>query len=330
MTVFTLIQELARDWGITTFTPASNADNTNVRGPSAGDMDSLISGLNAALEEVWEAAPASMFQRPFGAALRAPTTVSVAVTSGSTAATITTWAAWMEGCTIRLGGDSADNEISHQNVLMRPYDGTTGTVSGTVYGDCVPFTESALTDSSDISHVIEPVRLVGRYCLTAAADRSDFYRRSGLIHFGNGPYFVSTPGTVVQWNKLIGMPSFYFVENANRTTAYTTHLRVNPMPDVAYVLEWQARIKPPVYAVTDAYSGTDYNTDVGTTIVLPFSFLILKAVARKHLSGDARFVNVAGKDEIDRQYKKAMASIGETRPMGVSPRSRNATPVFRG
>ena len=329
MTVQDLAKALYRDMGVTVLTPANATDNTNTRGPSTGDPETVLSAIHTALAELWREAPNTLFQRRYGTVLRAPVTVSVAVTQYSTAATITTWAAWMEGCAIRLTGDVLDNEIEHQNVLVRPYMGATGTVSGTVHADCVPFTESNQTGLSGINTVLPPVWLVGYNELLMAGDRKDFMWRSNLFN-NRGQYATPQTVSVGTASKFIGTPTLCFVDTVNRSgSAYTTYLRVNPMPPSDYLLEFNALIAPPVYTLAMIDNG-DHLSDPGTDIILPFPESFLLPVARQCLSGDSRFVNLSGKDEIARQYKKAIASLGDLRPTTQTVTPVAGNPIFRG
>lgn len=330
MTVQTLAIELLRDFGITTLTPADSADNVSTRGPSTGDLQAIINALNEANIEIWGEAPSNLFRKNFGYYLHAPTTVSVAVTQFSTAATITTWSGWMEGCTIRISGDSADNEIAYQNVLVRPYMGGTGTTSAVVYADCIPFTDAVVTGSDVIGSVFAPVRLPGYGDLSHCADRQTFLQECGLVD-------VVTPHTrpagFLQsntFNKQIATPSSYFVDTSNRQNeAYTMYLRVNPMPSLAVPITWEASLGPPTWTTADIDNG-DHATDPNTSIYLPFPLMYLKRVARRIIAADGRFNNLSGKELIVQHAEEAVASLGDLRPDTKSGNAQNPNNSFRG
>ena len=328
-TLKTIAVELLRDFGITTLTPANSTDNTNIRGPSTGDLQAVCNAINGALEEIWCAVPAEIFQQRYGGVLREPATVSVTVTQYSKTVTITTWADWMTGCTVALTGDSIFNEIASSTALVKPYMGATGTTTGTVYADCIPFVTGALTDSDKIARVLPPIRLAGYGNLRPAGSRVEFLQWSGLLDVTT-PHTLPAGTQTSNFNKQTGTPTSYFVDAMNLGNAsYTNLLRVNPMPTSAMMVEFNTMIKPPVYVTTDIDNG-DHATDPAKNVILPFSLFFLTAFARRRLCGDGRFVNVGAKDEINRQYLKALESLGDLKPSITAAHSMSATPIFRG
>lgn len=248
--------------GLLSFDPAQNAVNQNRRGLCAGDTDEALIALNGAMEECFALGPVELSEQRQASVLHAATGITLDVSANSTTvANVTTWAAWMQGCTVRIPGDTGDNEFISQTALLRPFMGSTGTgLSSTVYGDAVPLDQS-------ISRVMGPVRIPQQMEL-AGVEYPFGFDQATAAGFRSSQDFVNFSMT----QKPIGQPRFWAMETRNiATNAFTQRfLRVTPIPDHAYSLTYRVKVKPPTYVLSDFYAGTSYGVDPGT--IIPFDW----------------------------------------------------------
>lgn len=311
LTIHKLGRALFRRIGILSFDPADNATNQNRRGLCTGDTDEALIAINGAMEECFSLGPAELSMQHKASVLRAATGVTLdAVNFSTTIANVTTWASWMQGCTVRIPGDSRDNEFVSQTELLRPFMGTTANgLSSTVYGDAVPLDTSILT-------VLGPVEIPQQLELLGVEWPFGF---TSAIAFGfsRNANFENYAAT----QKPIGQPSFWAVETRNiATNAFTQRiLRVTPMPDKAYSLTYRAKVKPPTYALADFYSGTSYGVDPGTIIPFDWAESTLLPIALQRFSSHPAF-DPAQVAEIARQAEVAKSVFRESAKPQSIPR----------
>ena len=315
-TVQSLGLQLLRELGILSLDTSANLNNLNGRGVNTGDINAVLVAINGAFEEMFKDGPASLSEIHTGGVLRPSTGVTLTATQYSdTVSAVTTYAAWMQGCTVRIAGDTNDNEFVSSTKLMRPFIGANGSaIAATVYGDCIPLDTS-------ITHVLDPVQIVGLRGIRMKATREEFIAAGGL---GAPMSPDSTPydyGLNCVTNKSSGCPTYGFVDSrfsTSSTTGLQKFLRFNFLPAAAYSIIYRAKIKPPAYVPDDI--GTSMVTDPGT--VMPFDNMtsVLFAIARKRISGDPLFGNSAAIPEIDRQYREAKAILENSVP-SIGPRS---------
>jgi len=307
---------LLRRLGVLSYDPAQNATNQNRRGLCTGDLDEILIAINGAMEECFALGPIELSEQQQAGVLRAGVSVTLDVTQYSqTIANLTTWATWMQGCTIRIAGDSRDNEIVAQGQLLRPFMGTTATgVSATVYGDAIPLASTVLT-------ILGPVEIPQLMELSACQGPSDFRKAIGFGFSRNANF-----QNFAAQSKPLGQPGFWFVETRNiAANAFTQRiLRVTPMPDKAYSITYRAKVKPPVYVQNDLYTGTDYATDPGTIIPFDWAESTLLPIALQRFSQHPAF-DQAQIAEVARQAElaKSVFKASET-PMKAPSRARFA------
>lgn len=285
LTVAKLGLALFRRIGILSFDPAQNATNQNRRGLCTGDTDEALIAINGAMEEVFSLGPIELSEQQQASVLRPATTVTVDVTNFSTtianlSLNLSSTGSWAQGCTIRIPGDTRDNELISQTQLLRPYMGTTAAgVSSTVWGDAVPLASTVLT-------VLGPVEVPDQFMLTPVQGRTEWNVANGIDLSRNSNYqnFSSQA-------KIIGYPIYWMVETRNiATNAFTQRiLRVTPMPDKAYSLSYRVKVKPPTYTLTDFYAGSTYGTDPGTIIPFDWAESTLLPIALQRFSSHPAF-----------------------------------------
>ena len=309
---------LLRDFGITSLDPA-NPTKQPFPIELPGDIDDVLGVMNAANQIMFRREPNEERGQNLGTVLRGPTTVAFDATNGSTAiANFGAYASWMLGCTVRIGGDDQDNEITSASLLARPYIGTTGTQkSATVYNDSVQL-------DATVGNVLSPVSLPNQVPMTCCTDRQTFMRMAGY------PLVCDPNGTAY------GYPWFWFVrKNVSRPIAwylepaYTAGLnyvprriRVAPMPDQTYSLGYFASANPSRLLLTDLVpsgylTNPSTNTDPGTLIPVSDDMIesIYLPICRKILSGKPQFKNEGCLPQIAADYKEAIAAIDNTSGM---------------
>lgn len=123
----------------------------------------ILRAINMAGENISNA-PASKFHfsDEWSEAVRASSTFDVGVTLDSKAlvSTSITDNSWMKGQAILIGTDSALNRVVRSNsggesgaTLMMPYNGSTGTVSATVYNDLISLPDDFMRFKGDLTVV---------------------------------------------------------------------------------------------------------------------------------------------------------------------------------
>ena len=174
---------LLRDFGVISLDTASPANQVNPI--EAGDLDDVAGVMTAGLQDIFDLGPSEIREKPGGAYLQAPTSVTLTVTQGSTTiSSLTTYASWMLGCSIRIAGDDQDNELQSSTKIAVPYTGTSGSVTATVYGDCIQLDDT-------VGRVIAPVTLPNQAPLIPAGTRAEFMRLAGyplVTNAAGGPF----------------------------------------------------------------------------------------------------------------------------------------------
>lgn len=239
VTVQQVALRMLRYIGVTQFTPQNPGSELESLGP--GDLEDVANAMSGALQEMAGIGPAEAKEAPGYGILNAPANLTLTCTSASTAISgVTTWLPWMQGCTVRISGDSQDNEFLSQTKLARAYLGPTGGQSGTVYGDCITLDDT-------IGKIIPPLWLPNQLQLFPATNRQD-YMRSGMYSmvsysFGSPigwPYYL-------YYQKPIGPPLTWFIDAAyDASLGYTQRrIRFCPMPPQQYSVAYTAGINPP-------------------------------------------------------------------------------------
>jgi len=308
--------------GVTSYDPATNANNLNQPTLGATDVQDVVTYINAALQEIVHRAPAAWFTQRTGFALRAPATLTGSMTQYSTAFNgMGTWDASMIGCSVLISGDDAYNRIVSSVELERPYMGSTGSgKTATVYFDAVAL-------NANILQVIEPVQVADERTLLPAPDSLTYAR---LVNEGMG-YDHSAPLDLVHGmhshgHRVTGEPLIWTAErNYSGSSGYTTTyqggkvLRVYPMPERAYPLFARVKWALPAITAADLYSGTAYTTDPWTAAnkTLPVDDAVLVGVAAQHWTAHPAFSNNAAKTSIAQQYKIALDLLAGNGPVSV-------------
>lgn len=294
-----------RDLGVLSLDPANPAGQPFPIEPT--DLDDVIGVMNATMQPIFRRGPSEMREQNLGAYLQGPRNVTLSATNGSAViSALTTYDSSMLGCTIRVGGDQQDNELTSQTLLARPYAGASATgISSVVYGDAYQL-------DATVGKVLDPVALPNQTPLVPCTDRFTFMTMAGY------PLVVNQDGSAYGYpffwfvRKNFSRPLYWFLEGAysSASSFVPRRIRVAPMPDMAYSLSFRAAINPTVITAANIDNG-DHVTDPGVPIPIPdgFSESIFFALARQRMSGLAQFKNSGTLPEIQRAAKEAMVML---------------------
>lgn len=314
LTARQLVMLLLRPVGVTQISAQPEGSLQNSYDPSDGQE--AVACVNGALQELYALAPRWFSHRPLSLAVNAPQTVTFTAAQGSaTISNASPAGAFVRGCTLaNASGDPIENEVVGSTLLLRPFQGPSGTVTATIYGDCLPL-------DATVAKVNPPVILEGYRELMPAATYRDLLDMDYRYRATFGNYGTSVAVTTRAQPRTVAQPLGYYVDTffdpATGTMAFA--LRFVPMPDGAYIVRFEARLAPRVISVNDV--GSD-STDPGTTFGLPNGWdeSILLAIARQRWTGSTLFKNAAAVPEIQRAYNLAVQQlVPASRPQGVTP-----------
>lgn len=245
--------------GISQFTPQTVGNELESYTPSVGY--DVVNALNAAIQEITDVGPAEAKEAPGYGLLNQPTGITLNCTYGSTTVSaVTTWAAWMQGCTLQISGDTQQNELLSQTRLARPFLGTTGGATATIYGDCITLDDT-------IGKIIAPLWLPNNLPVYPATNRQQF------MQLGMYPLVTSATGGILGWpfylyyQKPIGPPRTWFIDGAyDASLGYTQRrIRFCPMPNQTYSVAYTAGINPPRMTLADVVSPLTTLVVIGAT-----------------------------------------------------------------
>lgn len=273
------------------------------------------SSINGAIQEYWEKTGATTREDEVGGIIYAPTTVTIAVTEGSSDATIATeYAPWMAGCSIVIVGHDIDNQIRNAEtngtgaVLKYPYGGTTGTVAALVYHD-------SLIIRNDVMQVLKPVR-VDRQEIMPIANPGNFGTRVyGDFGRNQHTYLIPLNSRVAD---TVGTICGYKVETYSPTVTGEplNRMKLAPAPAYAGIIDYMAKLKPaPIVSLASS-----------STLPIPNQFVesILFPMARKRLSTCPFFSNLGAVAGIESAYQTALIDAAAMIPQGDTDRRMRA------
>lgn len=195
----------------------------------------LVDAINSPLQRMWAVMPGRDKITSICITLAAPAVVTLTVTNGSDAFTGYTVTDDQLYCTIRIGGDQADNHIVADGRLLLPYSGNSGAITATIYSDAqvLPAEYGEITrDPFDVDF------------------RQRLYKDDTRSPRWNYPTRYAA--------KPIQRPTAWWVE-ANAADAdplYDSVFRVNSLPDQMYRLQSEASLVPPRITFADLLDAT--------------------------------------------------------------------------
>ena len=263
-----------------------------------GRNGAVILAMNGALQEIFAEGSPWVRVEDRGALLNAPATeVSIAVTHGSTSATISaeTWQDWFSGCAIQIAGASVENRIRNDErtvTLKFPHDGTTGTATATVYHDALNLDSDVMAVIGRVKFGVSEIFPVADVTAGLAFRTDDFGFHRESSHFG----FMGSANAT------------YRVENwlPDEATAPAIRLLFGTAPEIAGMLEYTVRVVPMV--ITELASND--------TLPIPLQFVqtVFFPIARQRLTGCAFYRGGGAADEIARAYQEALRTLAKINP----------------
>ena len=309
-TMQAVARKILRDWGIMSLDPLTPTNQTNpIR---AIDLEDVALVITTAFQEIADEGNSENRNQPGGVLLRAPATVTLTCTDGSTAiSALTTYSSYMLGCTIRINGDTQDNELLSPTLLALPFVGTGGSsITATVFHD-------AITLDSTVAKVIPPMRLSDGCFVNEATDRYDFITRGiyTIPQVGVMPAYTLHPYSTLGGKPTATAPSVYFTDGYYDSTQdyIVKRIRLSPMPTVRQSLSWSASINP-LRCETSSIDTATTHVDPGVKIPCADGWIesIFLPVARQIATSFPQFKNDDIKQEISRQYFKALQRLKDS------------------
>lgn len=268
-----------------------------------GRNDAVKDAINAALQELFGKGKPWVRKDERGAVLNGPALVTMAVTHGSTAATIAAedWQEWFAGGTCVIAGAEVDNQIRNAEaavLLKYPYSGPTGSVSATIYHDSVAIGE-------DVLEVLAPVRLNHRP-LSPMASPTEI---PDAVYQDYGSNYLR-PGASLNVERVAetaGLPIGYFVAtwSAYPNDVQGIRMKLSPAPVAAGFLDYQVMLAPPLIEDID-----------DTTLPIPFNFVhsVFLPIALKRLSDSPFWNGINNPQAVEDAYKTALALLADGSP----------------
>ena len=205
----------------------------------ADDALEILDSVNSSITEFVALAPSIYRLKTDGIHmnLKAPQVIQVGVTQGSTA--ITGLSDSLIGNTVMVSGDPYWNKLVSSNTLEMPYAGTTGTISATVYNDCVPLPSNF-------------ARFAGDPMIT---ETGKHYRGLQRVNEHENRF----------WGEpSVGFPNRFVVETGGQAAGGSPFfsIRVLPLPFMPVILKCSMEVRPAQFILSDL---------VGGGAVLPFA-----------------------------------------------------------
>lgn len=219
MTTFELAERLAR-----------RLKKGSLSALSVAAVQDIVEAINTGLQECYELLPSWQRRTTLSVELPAPATISTAATNGAVAVTAATFSAAQIGRSVVLATDPNWNQVASTAALLDKFQGTTGTVAGTVYGDAI-YNSLAYLDGF------------------AGHPRFADDARQELL-----PFNARLAGLA----GASGLPQYYWTEPAAASlgTSPAVYLRVYPAPSRAYVLRVEAEFRPALISYTNLHQAS--------------------------------------------------------------------------
>lgn len=175
----------------------------------------IVDAINAAIQTLDSLAGSKSKITDISIPLEAPSSKTVTATNGSVDVAGADWTDDFLYRTVRVGGDTIDNQIVGPNTLLHPYSGTSGAVTAIAYCDAVALPEQYL-------------ELVGH---------PRFLDQDWPVYPADGYWFTT---------KNVCRPERYWVEEnaANQAPPSPAVIRFGSLPDQAYRLTCRALLGP--------------------------------------------------------------------------------------
>lgn len=216
---------------------------------SLTEQTDLLEAANAALQTVYGALPSAYKELTESFLLAAPLAISVSATQFSAEFASDVFTVGQIGCSVTFDGDPTWNIIVAPNRMLNPYMGSTGTTSGTIYGDGVYSTRYPF------DRIIGNPRYPNRG--SATMFNPNLIKVNGFDGPGSGWFYQMT----------VGWPQFWWTQMWGNSQGNNPLLilRVSPAPSAATVIDVRMSYWPRRLTLADY--------DAATILTVPDQFL---------------------------------------------------------
>lgn len=203
--------------------------------------------MTQAMERWFELAPAHYRRTTVTQRQPAMETLEIEIANGSSDTIGAPFPLTDRGSTIFVGSDPRPNEITSPSTLLYPYAGDGGTVSATIYHNCIAFPDFLV--ERVVTHP-EVVTAMGNiYQMTPLAAGSRTFRLPAA------PGEFAAPGDFRVWANRAATPTHYWLEAIGGSHQVehdgVFQLRVWPLPTSEFMVQMDAEILPLAYRVAD-------------------------------------------------------------------------------
>lgn len=314
MTAQEIVLHLLKLIGIDSLDPSDN-DSALETGMTVGgtgrlgDVKFAITCLNQAFQYIFREGPGSISERAAGGVLRAPAQLSLSLTQYSSIATTAAATDDMAGRTLKIGNLDyrvIDVDSGVSLTLHRGWEQPDGSREAVIYGDAIELDAAARA-------VIGPVTIPSRRELIAASGQEQF----NSFNLGYGVNH-GLPQDILIETQSVHEPVAYIVDGLLVGRVWRKFLRVNPLPDKAYPVDFKLKLNPPGYSLTDIIASGDEQsgpfTDPASVIPGEWIETILLPIACDYMMAHPAFNNSVAERRITRQVQIAHAQLEDMHP----------------
>lgn len=212
------------------------------------EQTDILQAANTSLQRLYNALPNYFKEMTQGFTLKSPLAISgVGVTQFAKTVTGITFTDDQFGQSVALEGDGAWNQIIGPAELLNPYQGPTGTVGGTLYGDAVHSTTVPLD------------RIIGNPQFANPSSAPFFRMDVGRINPQSQGWWP--------WQQTVGVPQMWWPQvfgNSQRKTPIMV-VKFSPAPSQNYAINIRIGFWPQRLTLADY--------DANTTLGVPDQFI---------------------------------------------------------
>lgn len=211
----------------------------------AADAQELALVMSQAVEEWFALAPAHYKKTLLTQRQEEPETLSVQVVADSVTVVGAPFPTGKRGSTIFLGSDPRPNEVVAPNTLLYPYSGESGTVTGTLYHNCVAFPDFLI--ERVCTHPVVVTAMGNGYSLTPLAHNA----RAFSLPITPAEY--AAPSESIIWTDKAATPKHYWMEAIGGSHQVDVdgvfQLKMWPLPLTEFVVQFDAEVLPLAYRI---------------------------------------------------------------------------------
>ena len=271
---------------------------------SMTEQTDLAEAANAALQRLYNALPTYFKEQTQGFVLPAPLSITgVGVTQYSKTITGYAFTEAQFGQTVVLAGDPGWNQIIGTDSLLNPYMGSTGSVTGTIYGNAIH------SDTYPLDRII---------------GNPQFANQNLMPIFRNTMVAASSPpANTWWWAQSVGPPQMWWPQvfgNSQGNRPIMT-LCFAPAPDQAYAINVRMGFWPKRITLADYDDATELPVpdQFIETSLIPLCLQEFMSSPAWQIRGDEKMIDAKG-DKGELFAKNQLGQIG-------APNNKIGTPI---